>query len=309
MPAITIEKALRKYNSKFYKSSLDDNLLNEFWAAYTKYKHDINVAIGNNESEEHLKNINNDFIKKIYKDPKYSVNTDKRIDSSIKVDNHVRVIIETKKPSNKAEMITEKKLNVKALHEVINYYLVETRDVSGTKVRRFPDVEIRRCIITDTQSWAIFDANSIEKIVDGYLEKLFFKYKNNQLVYKNNNDKFYKDIKEYLKQISIEKSLQYAGAILEKMIRYPGTKKIICNRNNNINYEQILANGEIVFMCTRRGDLGPAMHSAFGTFFIILMQNAVLRRPGNESNRIPHFLYIDEFPEFISKATEPIFTF
>ena len=107
---------------------------------------------------------------------------------------------------------------------------------------------------------------------------------------------------------NVEKSLQYAGAILEKMIRYPGTKKIICNRNNNINYEQVLANGEIVFMCTRRGDLGPAMHSAFGTFFIILMQNAVLRRPGNESNRIPHFLYIDEFPEFISKATEPIFT-
>ena len=38
------------------------------------------------------------------------------------------------------------------------------------------------------------------------------------------------------------------------------------------------------------------------------MQNAVLRRPGNESTRIPHFLYIDEFPEFISKVTEPIFT-
>ena len=105
-----------------------------------------------------------------------------------------------------------------------------------------------------------------------------------------------------------EKALQYASSILEKLIRYPGSKKIICNRNNNINYDQVLENGEIVFVCTRRGDLGPAMHSAFGTFFIILMQNAVLRRPGNESSRIPHFLYIDEFPEFISKATEPIFT-
>ena len=38
------------------------------------------------------------------------------------------------------------------------------------------------------------------------------------------------------------------------------------------------------------------------------MQNAILRRPGSESSRIPHFLYIDEFPDFICKATEPIFT-
>ena len=209
MPAITIEKALRKYNSKYYKSSLDDNLLNDFWNVFTTYKRDIANAISNNESEEHLKNINNDFFKKIYKDSKYSINTDKRIDSSIKVDNQVQVIIETKKPSNKAEMITDKKINVKALHEVINYYLTETRDVSGTKVKRFPDVEIRRCIITDTQSWAIFDANSIEKIVDGYLEKLFFKYKNNQLIYSNNNDKFYKDIKEHLNQTAIDEALQY----------------------------------------------------------------------------------------------------
>ena len=38
------------------------------------------------------------------------------------------------------------------------------------------------------------------------------------------------------------------------------------------------------------------------------MQNAVLRRPGTENTRIPNFLYIDEFPAFMSSATEPIFT-
>lgn len=105
-----------------------------------------------------------------------------------------------------------------------------------------------------------------------------------------------------------EKALQYASSIFEKLLRYPGVKNIICNRNNNINYESILENGEIVFLCTRRGDLGASVHKTFGLFFILLMQNAVLRRPGNESTRIPHFLYIDEFPEFISKVTEPIFT-
>ena len=209
MPAITIEKALRKHNNKYYKSSIDSKTLNEFSEELNTFKNKVENAISNNESEEHLKNINNVFFKTIYKEAKYSINTDKRIDSSIKVDNQTQVIIETKKPSNKSEMVSDSKINVKALHEIIFYYLTETRDVTGDKVKRLSDVEIRRCIITDTQKWAIFDANNIEKIVDGYLEKLFFKYKNDQLSYNNNNGKFYKDIKEYLAKIAIEESLQY----------------------------------------------------------------------------------------------------
>ncbi|NLC87260.1 MAG: TraM recognition domain-containing protein [Clostridiaceae bacterium] len=110
------------------------------------------------------------------------------------------------------------------------------------------------------------------------------------------------------RHLQTERALSYASSIFEKLLRYPGVKNIICNRSNNINYEKILENGEVVFLCTRRGDLGATVHKTFGMFFIILMQNAVLRRPGNESSRIPHFLYIDEFPEFISKVTEPIFT-
>lgn len=110
------------------------------------------------------------------------------------------------------------------------------------------------------------------------------------------------------RRLQTEKALQYASSIFEKLLRYPGVKNIICNRNNNINYEKVLEDGEIVFLCTRRGDLGASVHRTFGLFFILLMQSAVLKRPGNESTRIPHFLYIDEFPEFISKVTEPIFT-
>ncbi len=107
---------------------------------------------------------------------------------------------------------------------------------------------------------------------------------------------------------NMEKSALYASSIFEKLIRSAGVKKIICNRKNNINYSKALADGEVTFVCTRRGDLGPTVHKTFGLFFIILMQSSVLSRPGNENTRVPHFLYIDEFPEFISKITEPIFT-
>ena len=105
-----------------------------------------------------------------------------------------------------------------------------------------------------------------------------------------------------------EEAALYASSVFDKLLRYPGVKNIICNRTNNINFDKALANGEITFVCTRRGDLGPTLHKTFGLFFIILMQNSVLRRPGNENTRVPHFLYIDEFPEFIAPVTEPIFT-
>jgi len=40
----------------------------------------------------------------------------------------------------------------------------------------------------------------------------------------------------------------------------------------------------------------------------LTMQDAVLRRPGDENTRIPHFFYIDEFPDFVNKETETCFT-
>lgn len=95
---------------------------------------------------------------------------------------------------------------------------------------------------------------------------------------------------------------------LDNLLRYPGIKNILCNRNNNINYDKVLENGEVTFVCTRRGDLGATAHKAFGLFFLLLMQYSILRRPGNEKTRIPHFLYIDEFPAFICKYTDSIFT-
>lgn len=105
-----------------------------------------------------------------------------------------------------------------------------------------------------------------------------------------------------------EKYLQASAAQLENLLRYPGVRNILCNRTNNINYDKALENGAVTFVCTRRGDLGAAVHKAFGLFFLLLMQQSVLSRPGNEKTRIPHFLYIDEFPPFVCKATEDIFT-
>ena len=105
-----------------------------------------------------------------------------------------------------------------------------------------------------------------------------------------------------------EKYIYLAATQLDNLLRLPGVHSILCNRHNNINFDQALRDGEVTLVCTRRGDLGRTSHRAFGLFFILSMQNAVLRRSGSESSRVPHFCYIDEFPDFICKDTESIFT-
>lgn len=105
-----------------------------------------------------------------------------------------------------------------------------------------------------------------------------------------------------------EKYIYSAVTQIDNLLRLPGVKTILCNRYNNINFDNMLENGDITFVCTRRGDLGATAHKAFGLFFLLAMQNAVLRRPGNENSRVPNFLYIDEFPDFLGKSTEPLFT-
>lgn len=116
---------------------------------------------------------------------------------------------------------------------------------------------------------------------------------------------FYRDART---REDTEKFVYSAVTQLDGLLRIGSVRNILCNRVNNIDFDRALENGEVTFVCTRRGDLGATAHLAFGLFFILLMQFSVLRRPGNESSRIPHFLYIDDFPEYICPATEALYT-
>ena len=122
----------------------------------------------------------------------------------------------------------------------------------------------------------------------GYFKKNFFKDSENRVAFAEN--------------------LRTCSATLENLLRHPGVKQILCNRNNNILYDNALQDGEVIFVCTRRGDLGSSVHRAFGLFYLLLMQQSILSRPGIENSRIPHFLYIDEFAPFLCDTTEEMFT-
>lgn len=100
------------------------------------------------------------------------------------------------------------------------------------------------------------------------------------------------------------------GAItqLNNLLRHPGIKKSLCGRDNVIDFDKALEEGALITACSRKGELGVIGSKAFGMFFILQFQDAILRRPGTENTRLPHFLYIDEFPEYMNKDTEVMFT-
>ena len=105
-----------------------------------------------------------------------------------------------------------------------------------------------------------------------------------------------------------EKFLYGAITQLNNLIRNPGLKAALCGKNNILDFDKALETGSVITACSRKGDLGMIQAKAFGMFFILQFQDAVLRRKGNEDSRTPHFLYIDEFPEYITKDMEVMFT-
>jgi len=143
------------------------------------------------ESEEHLKNIVSDFLKATYYRDEHFVNTKDRQDLVIHngrtAKDSVGVIIETKKPGNKSEMISPDKPNAKALHELLRYYLNE-RCKADNK-------EIRHLIINNIHAWYIFDAADFERQIyaNHKLLKQFTDWSEGRLG-SGNTDWFYKEI-------------------------------------------------------------------------------------------------------------------
>lgn len=75
-----------------------------------------------------------------------------------------------------------------------------------------------------------------------------------------------------------------------------------------VDFDKTLKDGDITVVNIELGQLGSVNAPALGLFVSMLMNNAVLSRPGTEQTRMPHFLYYDEFPVFASPALEGAFT-
>ncbi|WP_194850339.1 DUF7149 domain-containing protein [Nonlabens antarcticus] len=145
------------------------------------------------ESEEFHKNLVSDFLKKTYYEPQHFINTKGRNDLVIHngatAKTSVGVIIEAKKPTNKSEMLTKTKINVKAFQELVLYYLRERIT--------HKNLEVKYLVATNINEWFIFDANLFEKqfAQNKTLVKQFTDFEEGRLAGKT-TDFFYKEIAE-----------------------------------------------------------------------------------------------------------------
>ena len=163
--------------------------------------------INDKESEEFHKNLIIDFLKKTYFEPNHFINTKGRTDLVIHNGNNasstVGVIIETKKPTNKSEMLSQEKINVKAFQEMVLYYLRERIT--------HKNLEIKYLIATNINEWFVFDSNIFEKHFahSKAFVKQFNDFEEGRLSGKT-TDFFYKEIAEpFIESITNEIEYTY----------------------------------------------------------------------------------------------------
>ena len=150
-------KPIKALNKAYLKEKVSRNHIELF----KKNLQQLLKRINEQESEEHLKNVIADFLKDTWYKDQFEINTKDRNDLVIHTGkttkDAVGVILEVKKPSNKAEMMTAAKPNTKALQELILYYLRERVDHSNT--------DIKYLVVTNIYEWFIIDEVWFEKNV------------------------------------------------------------------------------------------------------------------------------------------------
>lgn len=159
------------------------------------------------ESEEFHKNLISDFLKDTYYKQNHFINTKGRNDLVIhngqNANSTVGVIIEAKKPTNKSEMITTKKLNVKAFQELVLYYLRERIT--------HKNLEVKHLVATNINEWFIFDATLFDRLFaqNKNLVKQFNDFEGGRLA-DTKTDFFYKEIAEpFIDSITSEIEFTY----------------------------------------------------------------------------------------------------
>jgi hypothetical protein len=159
------------------------------------------------ESEEFHKNLVSAFLKDTYYKQNHYINTKGRNDlvihNGLNANSTVGVIIEAKKPTNKAEMLTAENLNKKAFQELVLYYLRERIT--------HKNLEVKHLVASNINEWFIFDASLFDRLFaqNKSFVKQFTDFEEGRLA-NTKTDFFYKQIAEpYINGIVAELNFAY----------------------------------------------------------------------------------------------------
>jgi len=149
--------------------------------------------INDKGDEEHLKSLITQFLTRTYYDQsQHQVNpigkNDLVIHTGKSPADPYGVILEVKSPTNRPEMISEGKANVKAFHELVLYYLDE-------RISRNQN-ELKQLVVTNIYDWYIIDANEFDKKIyrNSAIKRLYELKKSDN----KDNPWFYDELKKLL---------------------------------------------------------------------------------------------------------------
>lgn len=144
-----------------------------------------------------------------------------------------------------------------------------------------------------------------------YLKELDYltnTYSEDELGYKKRDYQFVIDlVNNDLLGAGAEKMFDQARGLrtlIDEFLSNPLYRQVLCCQHS-VDMDEILAQNQITVV-NYALELGRSDAVAFGLFFALSFNNAVLRRP--EKTRTPHFFYIDEFPVLLHPSMEECFT-
>ncbi|MBC7641479.1 MAG: Eco57I restriction-modification methylase domain-containing protein [Flavobacterium sp.] len=164
-------KPSKSLNKAYFKQSLS----REQMELFKKELQNTFNHIDEKQDEEYHKNVIADLFKNVYCKDKYLVNVNKKEDLVIRLGNtttdDVGVLLEFKKPTEKRDMVAAEKANVKALQELVLYYLRQTVDSENHKITNL--------VVTNIYEWFIFDGVWFEKNIfrNSKLKKEYLDFK------------------------------------------------------------------------------------------------------------------------------------
>lgn len=212
----------KSVNSAFLKLPVSVEKMEQFQAALTNLYSKRNPA----QDEEYHKGEIWNFLRKIF-EPDYSVQVNRPIDLAIFNGNTASVkpavIIEAKSPTNVAEMFSTEHPNVKSLHELVYYFMLEYVH-SGNH-------EIKWLAITNFDEWYFFDVKDFIRYFGNKSKPIydqFLKFKANQMSGNKTSD-FYNEIaKPAIDDFLASCDINVVHFNLGKMV------KPVCNDNTHV---------------------------------------------------------------------------
>ncbi|GAA7707235.1 class I SAM-dependent DNA methyltransferase [Helicobacter pylori] len=157
------------------------------------FEKEINSLLENaprQDDEEFQKNEINKFLKNTYG---YDCNTRKKVDSAIRVDGEVQVLIEVKALNKKTEFPKNRENSLsKAFCQMVLYFLEE--------IEKEKNNSLKHTIICNAHEFFLFDCKDLLFLNDDKRIKKFYKNYAQKEGTDSSKPKFYKDLEQYLQE-------------------------------------------------------------------------------------------------------------